>query len=153
MKPHTPPRRRGTEKRKPAWRRVVHACSALLFSLCLCGPGLAAPGSPDLPGRLFYTPAERAQLEQARARLATPQAPAARTEPPAPLRYDGVVIRSDGRSTYWIDGRAQPRPPEAAGLKPGQTRADGKIFEPYQVLRPVPAAPDGRPRDATEPAP
>jgi hypothetical protein len=26
------------------------------------------------------------------------------------------------------------------GLKPGQIRADGKVYEPYQVLRP--AAPD-----------
>jgi hypothetical protein len=28
-----------------------------------------------------------------------------------------------------------------AGLKPGQIRADGKVYEPYQVLRPGSAAP------------
>ncbi len=149
------------EKNKPNWRRMVYACSGWIVSvsLCLCGSGYAAPPTPDLPGRLFYTPAERAQLEQARARPASPHAPAARTEPPAPVRYDGVVIRSDGRSTHWIDGRAQPGPAAASGLKPGQVRANGKVYEPYQIVHPAPAgkpapdAPAGRPRESTEPAP
>jgi hypothetical protein len=56
----------------------------------------------------------------------------------APLRYDGVLIRSDGKTTRWIDGKAQPDGAGVSGLKPGQIRADGKVYEPYQVLRPSP---------------
>jgi len=71
-------------------------------SLCLCGSGFAAPSSPDLPGRLFYTPEQRAQLEALRARSVTQAGPGQPDSPdsaPAPLRYDGVVIRSDGATT------------------------------------------------------
>lgn len=107
-------------------------------TLAVASTGLSAAPGGDL-GRLFYTPAERAQLEQARTRHAAPRSAGVRSEPTAPLRYDGVVIRSDGSSTHWVDGRAQAHPAEAGGLKPGQTRADGKVFEPYQVLRPAPA--------------
>lgn len=149
MKTCSPRRHGGTEKNRTEQARTIRPHAGWLFSvsLCLCGSGFAAPSPPDLPGRLFYTPAERAQLEQARARHAAPRTPGMRTESPAPLRYDGVVIRSDGRSTHWVDGRAQLGPAEAAGLKPGQTRAGGEVFEPYQVLRPAPAP------TAKEPAP
>lgn len=113
---------------------------------------LAAP--PDL-GRLFYTPAQRAQLESARTQNATPLAnPGKRGSPdgsPTPLRYDGMVLRSDGKTTRWVDGKPQLDESGVSGLKPGQVRADGKVYEPYQVLRPVspsPAAPS-----VEEPAP
>jgi len=97
-----------------------------------------------LPGRLFYTPAQRAQLEDARARNVAPTGPgqqASSARAPAPLRYDGVVIRSDGRTTRWVDGKAQRDGSAVSGLKPGQIRADGKVYEPYQVLRPRPPRP------------
>ncbi|MEW5967591.1 MAG: hypothetical protein AB1720_11475 [Pseudomonadota bacterium] len=119
---------------------------ALAAALVVAATG-ASPVAAGDPGPLFYTPVERARLEQARTRHVAPRMPGVRAESPAPLRYDGVVIRSDGRSTHWVDGRAQLGPAGAAGLKPGQTRADGKVFEPYQVLRPVPAT------TAKEPAP
>lgn len=107
-----------------------------LMALFLAGLGECVAADP---GRLFYTPAERAQLEAARASNA---APARRSESgsAAPLRFDGVVIRSDGRSTSWVNGQPRPGASGAGGLKPGQIRAGGKIYEPYQVLRPAPAA-------------
>ncbi len=95
-------------------------------------------------GRLFYTPAQRAQLEAARAHgLRPPSSRNARTadEDNPPLRFDGIVTRSDGKTTRWVDGKAQVGPSSVSGLKPGQIRADGKVYEPYQVLRPVPAGP------------
>ena len=120
---------------------MVYACSVWIFSasLCLCGTGFAAQ---DLSGRLFYTPEQRAQLEAARARNVTQ---VGRTAPgagaPPPIRYDGVLVRSDGKTTRWVDGKPQLDASGVAGLKPGQIRADGRVYEPYQVLRPNPAAP------------
>lgn len=90
------------------------------------------------PGRLFYTPAQRAQLEAARASNVTQARPAA-PGVAYPLRFDGMVIRSDGRSTSWINGQPRSGASGVAGLKPGQIRAGGKAYEPYQVLRPSPA--------------
>ncbi len=150
MKTCSPQRHSGTEKCNPVRRHGIRACPILIVSvsLCLCGSGFAAGTDP---GRLFYTPAQRAQLEAARARdLSQPRgqnktaAPAA----PAPLRFDGMLIRSDGKTTRWIDGRPQLDGAAVSGLKPGQVRADGRVYEPYQVLRPTPAAPA-----AEEPAP
>ena len=99
-----------------------------------------APSHAADLGRLFYTPAERAQLEAARARNVTrapSTAPAAAAAAAPQQRFDGVVIRSDGTSTRWVNGRPQAGAAGAAGLKPGQTRAGGRVYEPYQVLRPA----------------
>ena len=123
-------------------------CSALrrimasgLAMLCLCGvaTGLAAP--LEL-GRLFYTPTQRAELENARAHHITQVASPPKTSSPQPLRYDGVLMRSDGQTTHWVDGKAQTGKTGVAGLKPGQIRAGDKVYEPYQVVRPpLPAVP------------
>lgn len=114
-----------------------------LAVLLVCLPALAGSGvsfAAD-PGRLFYTPAQRAQLELARDRNLT----RVEARPPAfsapPVRFDGVVIRSDGQGTAWVDGRPQTGTAGVPGLKPGQIRADKHVYEPYQVLRPAPAAP------------
>lgn len=139
---------RDTEKSKLVGNQVIRACPVLFFfvSLCLCGSGFAAPS--DLPGRLFYTPAQRAQLETARARNLTQHASPKPNQPvsvPAPLRYDGVVIRSDGKSTRWVGGKAEVGASSVTGLKPGQIRANGKVYEPYQVLRPHLPSPAAEP--------
>ena len=128
--------------------------SACLLSLWLAGIGTGAAAVAD-PGRLFFTPAQRAQLEAARARNGTQPAPgqqSASDSTPAPLRYDGVVIRSDGETTRCIDGKAQRDGAAAPGLKPGQIRANGRVYEPYQVLRPLPPPPATSP-DTKESAP
>jgi hypothetical protein len=113
---------------------------AIVLALLLGGPALATATDP---GRLFFTPAQRAQLEAARERDAHSE-PGKQIRPgetSTPLRYDGVLIRSDGRTTRWVNGKAQSGA-AVQGLKPGQIRADGKVYEPYQVLRPSPAEPD-----------
>lgn len=122
------------------------------LSLGTGNPSLAAPA--DL-GRLFYTPAQRAQLESARThnvtQLASQNKRGSPDGAPAPLRYDGMVIRSDGKTTRWVDGKPQLDGSGVTGLKPGQIRADGRVYEPYQVLRPTP--PGSATPTVKEPAP
>jgi hypothetical protein len=120
-----------------AWLRRI--ALLLLFTLGTGGASLAA--APADPGRLFYTPAQRAQLEAARVRNVTQDRQAEAALAPPPERFDGVVIRSDGASTHWVNGQPQVGASGVAGLKPGQIRADGKVYEPYQVQRPHPAPP------------
>lgn len=98
-------------------------------------------------GRLFYSPAQRIQLEDARARkvtrLGVPSKSAAPVAAPAPAprRFDGIVIRSDGEATRWVNGQPEVGPSSVSGLKPGQVRANGKVYEPYQIIRPQPTEP------------
>ncbi|AAZ96496.1 hypothetical protein Tbd_0543 [Thiobacillus denitrificans ATCC 25259] len=136
--------------------------SSRRFPSCLAAPLLGtlsllvlgvAPAQATEIGRLFFTPAERAQLEAARARTsgrAPSPAPSAASDTPPPVRYDGVVIRSDGKTTRWVDGAAEFDGTGPSGLKPGQIRSDGKVYEPYQVLRP--STPPSPPLEK-EPAP
>ena len=81
----------------------------LLIVFC-SSPVLAA----DSLGRLFLTPDQRAQLEIARAqrdrRLPIAETEGAPTAAPAPqgpdvVTYSGVVRRSDGKSTVWLNDK------------------------------------------------
>ena len=110
---------------------------ARFAALSLVVFGLAGESPAADLGRLFYTPAQRAQLEAARARNVTQAAGPAAPTIDQPQRFDGVVIRSDGASTSWINGRPHTGVSGAAGLKPGQVRSAGQVYEPYQVLRPA----------------
>jgi hypothetical protein len=108
----------------------------ILAAAGLSGTCLASPATD--PGRLFYTPEQRAQLEAARKGNVTQTKEASPTIAPALQRFDGMVIRSDGKSTSWVNGQPQVGATGVKGLKPGQIQADGKVYEPYQVLRPSP---------------
>ncbi|HEX7971217.1 MAG TPA: hypothetical protein VF501_03245 [Thiobacillus sp.] len=122
------------------WRVPI----GVLTLAVVLGASSVAHAAPVDPGRLFFTPAQRARLEAVRARSAPPtgsQGPQTSADVPAPLHYNGVVIRSDGKTTRWIDGTPRRDGAAVSGLKPGQIRADGKVYEPYQVLRPVPPKP------------
>lgn len=110
----------------------------LLGTLSLLAASIGPAQATEI-GRLFFTPAERARLEAARARTSGrtgPPAAAPASDTPPPVRYDGIVIRSDGKTTRWVDGAAEFDGAGPSGLKPGQIRSDGKVYEPYQVLRP-----------------
>jgi len=123
----------------PWLKRFAHLPVLLLATLGTWGYSLAA--TPTDPGRLFYTADQRAQLEAARARNVTQVRQAGPAVGPPPVRFDGMVIRSDGTRTRWVNGQPQVGASGVAGLKPGQIRADGRVYEPYQVLRPGSAAP------------
>ena len=80
------------------------------FSLAAVLIGLAAPLHAADLGRLFLTATERARLEELRA-----PAPAAASngaesleassgQAPTPITVNGMVRRSDGTTTVWING-------------------------------------------------
>jgi hypothetical protein len=85
--------------------------------------------------RFFFTPAERAELDVARAKKKQTPAPGPLSEAPAAssqqsqtLTYTGVVRRSDGRSMLWINGRLGDEQEALAGLDVhGRVRADGSM--------------------------
>lgn len=122
----------------------------LLLIILLISPLTHADG---LSGRLFYTPAERAQLEAGRNRP-TP-APADSPAPTPDTLYNGYVQRSDGRATQWINGeprQLQQLPassgklklPATPALKPGQQydTQSGRVLEPYERATPTLSAPE-----------
>ena len=94
----------------------------LMASATLCG---AQGAGPQFQERLFTTPAERRMLDRLRESAQEGGAPAAprpapvvaEPEPPAdPVRLDGVVMRSGGPDTVWVDG--EPVPSRAGTVSP-----------------------------------
>ncbi len=135
---------------------------------------LATPGIAQEPslGRLFLTPEQRATLDNARRNRIRAEALAATVDkkpkiPPARnVTINGIVSRSDGESTIWVNGRPtegqtedgmrvtispgspsavvlrEPEKGKRVRLKVGQ-RADllsGRIQESYEQRR-IPVAP------------
>jgi hypothetical protein len=90
-------------------------------------PGTPASDAPADLGRLFFTPAQRAAMDEARRR---PQAaPGAQAqEPPQPppsgsVTLNGIVRRSDGATTIWLNNK-QVR---------GRKSDDGVLVRPSRV--------------------
>jgi hypothetical protein len=81
--------------------------------LMLATAALVPQAAAEQPvGRLFFTPAERAALEDARRHniRAEELAAAASKRPAAPKPRDvtvtGVILRSDGESAAWVNGKS-----------------------------------------------
>lgn len=139
MKRHSPPKYIGVAKtRMPLRMNLIKKSLLFSVSICLYSSAYAAQtADKPLPGRLFYTPAQRTMLLDARAY----KSPSIQKSPApivsvAPMRFDGVITRSDGVATHWINGRAHVGQPRLPDLKPGQTRAQQQVYEPYQLQHP-----------------
>lgn len=112
--------RPGVPSRRPEPTTVGHRrrwpglCAALMLA---CAPGIL-PGTAAARegiGRLFFTPAQRAQLDHARRQPIAPEPVRDAGGLPAPphaqwLAVDGIVRRSDGQSTVWINRTPTPAP-------------------------------------------
>ena len=118
-----------------------HALRILVIACLMPLPLAAADSRPAELERLFFTPAQRAEMQAARAYPSTARTPSdLQDAAPAPVQFNGVLIRSDGTTTRWVDGKAQTGTAGISNMKPGQVRANGKLYEPYQVQRTQPDA-------------
>lgn len=94
---------------------------ATTLALILLMAALPTPALSDGFGRVFFTPRDRVLLDDARRRkeravpkaIAAPPrivaAPAAKPERPSGnVTLNGIVRRSDGESTIWVNGVAMP---------------------------------------------
>jgi len=99
---------------------------ALVAALAL---GLLAAGTARAQqlGRLFFTPEQRDALD-ARRKARLPDKPAAAAAPVSPTtRIDGVVQRSRGKSTLWVDGTAVPDGTQPEGLRVRRGSDPGRV--------------------------
>lgn len=147
-------------------------------------PAMQAPQAAPAPnlGRLFFTPSERATLDEMRRRpvpVAVEEKPLA---PPAPeyVTLNGVVRRSDGTTTVWLNNKVVqgqksseglivtpprstapgnvtvvvPQSGRRVDLKVGQQLevTSGKVQEPYRNQRPDSAAAGAATADTAQPA-
>lgn len=85
-------------------RHLSRTAAALL--LCL---GAWSAAAAEL-GTLFYSPAQRSEIERAR------RGEAGQAQEQAQKRLSGVVRRANGKSTVWVNGEALPE--GAAGTPP-----------------------------------
>jgi hypothetical protein len=159
--------------RLPTFCRALSAAAAFAAAVLSTELPAAAAAPLEPPagpvGRLFSTPAQRAELDVKRnngtlGKPDTPpapveQAPQAPPEPPAPLVLNGIVSRSGGKSTVWVNDEPQNGTPlagaagsqaqgrgapaslslrtqsgKAVRLKPGQRydAAEDKVRDAYQ---------------------
>ena len=111
--------RSGTPTASRMDRRPCSApvCGTVLMMAALVASfSIAAvePPAPEPLGRLFFTPERRAALE--RQRLFNIQESQAQLVEGANLTVNGVVQRSSGRRTIWINGTAQNDNSAATGV-------------------------------------
>lgn len=109
---------------------------ALLLTLLIAA--LPAAHAAELAGRLFYTPDQRAQLDQLRAQKAV--ASQVRDEPvPETVTYNGIIRRSDGKTTIWMNNQ----PMSAAELRSGQA-VTGTVSRDGRIVLQNPAGNNGK---------
>lgn len=112
----------------------MRATRASLIAAALCAALAAGAARAAELGTLFYSPAEREQLDRMRRGESIEAAPAAAAGARA---ITGFVQRSDGRGTVWIDGRpVRVAGPKAAPVfDPRAVRAYSKSAEEVKVER------------------
>ena len=106
---------------------------ALALALTLSAPPVIAA---EPLGRLFFTPDQRASLDTARTKrtrntVATEESAAEKPPPPPQpehVTYGGLVRRSDGKTTVWLNDRAvQDKDLGAGSSITGRIRPDGSV--------------------------
>ena len=83
--------------------------SMFRIALAALAIGISSPlASAQQIGRLFHSAGERAALNSLRKATLQQQKPVAAkaSRDPQTTKLDGYVVRSDGKSTLWINGSA-----------------------------------------------
>lgn len=101
------------------------AAKLVSFFLLLASATSARPQSQAL-GRLFFTPEQRAALEEQKRHLGAPAGGPATT-------LNGVVRSSSGRNTVWVNGIPQEDVATQPGWRVGETIVPGRT-EPQDLL-------------------
>lgn len=107
----------------------MRRAAALIMLASLQGMPMPAFAAESL-GRLFFTPAQRAQLDIARSQKSRATLPYEVEAAPLPetVTYSGMVRRNDGKSTIWLNNRAiNDRQPVDGVPVVGRVRPDGRI--------------------------
>lgn len=103
-----------TLARHPALRRL---------SVCLLALACAAPSRAEPLGRLFLTPERRALLDRQRQANVLQQVESAEG---ASMSLDGIVTRSTGKRTVWVNGRTQNESETGPGVSVRRGKAPGE---------------------------
>ena len=105
-----------------------------LLLLALALQLLAPPALAAEIWRLFFTPDQRNSLDAARSKRTRTTLSTEKTEeaPPPPsgpevVKYGGLVRRSDGKTTVWLNDRALNEKEAAAGPMVGRVAPDGSV--------------------------
>jgi hypothetical protein len=112
--------------------RPKRAVAAMLALAAALGAGALPAAAQDGIGRLFFTPAQRQQLDEARRRPTAPEPVRDASEAPKPpparsISVDGIVRRGDGQATVWVN-RAPTQAPQTTGavrIGPVRDAGDG----------------------------
>lgn len=111
------------------WKISLVACGTLAAA------AISVPASAqERLGRMFFTPAQRASLDvarsqRARAAVATEKSEQEEATPvPQTITYSGVLRRSDGKTTVWINNQpVHDRESAGAAAIVGRVRPDGSV--------------------------
>jgi len=96
------------------------AGTLIVIALAAC----AAAAQAEELGRLFFTPEQRAQLDERR-KAHVPDKPAAVLIESPSTRLDGYVKRAHGKSTLFVNGEAIPEGVETEGMRVVPDRGSG----------------------------
>lgn len=101
--------------------RLAAALVLMLGAGAACGAEL---------GRLFFTPEQRATLDNMRQKNVSKEAAGDKEPAAAPMpqnvSIDGVVRRSDGKDTVWLNNRAVTAP-QAGGIGVATGKNDNRV--------------------------
>lgn len=112
----------------PAWRFQASARLALAVALTVALTAAAGTAAAqDGLGRLFFTPAQRVQLDESRRRPAAPEpvrdvAIVPQPVQPQSLSVDGIVRRNDGQATVWLNRKPTAAPQAGGPVRIGPVR-------------------------------
>lgn len=106
---------------------------ALLIMASLAGESAQAA---ETLGRLFFTPAQRDSLDAGKKLKAAPGQSSAVRRGPAEVTLNGVVLRSDGESTVWVNGQStNPGKASSIIVTPSADPSSARISVPGAVSR------------------